>query len=237
MVYVGGPYRADVFFSYAHGGDTKLRKWSLRIPDELRREILISLSLPSGVEIFQDPDLNRAGKFADELEANARGAAVLFVILSPYYIKSDWCAKERKWFIEALEEEGRDYDVIFVARALPTERDDLPPELRDRLGYPFHDETKAKSNRLVVRPFGWIKSTNDDLEAAILEVAGNIANRLQRIKNGMMRCNRRSPGSASKTSAPFISMPFRRTRRHGATRLLFSTGVLRLCLERPGPQF
>jgi hypothetical protein len=54
--------------------------------------------------------------------------------------------------------------------------------LRGRIGYNFHDVTKAKSNSFAVRPFGWTNSTHDDLETEIVALAGDIANRLKRIK-------------------------------------------------------
>ncbi len=95
MAYVAR-YTHDVFVSYAHHDD---RAWIEAFEDNLRREL--SERLGHGVTFWQDEKRLRLGHdWPQEIEDAITGAATFLAIISPSYQTSEWCAKERKLFVQ-----------------------------------------------------------------------------------------------------------------------------------------
>jgi len=113
MSFVGEPYTADVFISYSHGdargvGDSNFKQWSYSFWRELQREFEAHDDL-EGLTIFFDSS-DRPSEGVDpfvaldpRLEEQASNAAVFMPLISPRYLKSEYCIRELQWWREAQE--------------------------------------------------------------------------------------------------------------------------------------
>ena len=95
MTYVPG-FTHDIFLSYAHG-DSK--EWIRALEESLRQQLRERLGVD--VRIWQDANNIRCGQaWPDEIQQGVLGAAAFLAVLSPSYQNSDWCAKERRIFLD-----------------------------------------------------------------------------------------------------------------------------------------
>jgi hypothetical protein len=77
---------------------------------------LVSALIEAGHEVFNWQDASQRGKrFIDNLESQIYQADAFIVILSPYYLSSSWCRRERNLAI-VRENALKDGHFIFVAR-------------------------------------------------------------------------------------------------------------------------
>ena len=119
----------------------------------------------------------------------------MVVLMSPHYLKSRACEKERCQWFEKTESEafaeprGR----ILFARILPVFDQDWPAEFRDGVGSPpigqwFFDQPGGPKTR----PFGWPDPTGDsgEFRDQIIELAGDIGVRLRALREAVERKKR-----------------------------------------------
>src|SRR5262245_60286981 len=150
MAYLRG-YEHDAFVSYAHGpkfqlfnsddGDL-LSQWSRELVQDLGEQIAVKLGTKEpgrALSLWMDPTLRGNEPLSDTLKEAIERSALLVVIMSPYYLESDWCGKEVEWFTAVP---GHDQRRIFVVRAWWTDRTQWPSGLKDHdgesaLGYSF----------------------------------------------------------------------------------------------------
>src|SRR5262245_1003247 len=94
----------DVFISYA---------WNDNVPDANVKEGWVSTFrtglMPALARKrakrdarfwFDQGDLQRVGHFDDAIDSAVRNSAALVIVLSETYLGSDWCARERRAFID-----------------------------------------------------------------------------------------------------------------------------------------
>jgi hypothetical protein len=95
MAYVSR-YQYDIFVSYSHKDDpTWIDAFACGLQQELRAK------LGDEPAIWRDEHKLRLGQnWVDEIRDGIRGTAVFITILSPGYQLSEWCARERKHFLE-----------------------------------------------------------------------------------------------------------------------------------------
>ncbi len=80
--------------------------------------------------------------FGDEIVDQFPKTALLVSVLSPHYLKSEWCAKEVNAFCEAAEQTGgivveNKARIFKVIKSPVKEQDALPSVMKDTLGYEF----------------------------------------------------------------------------------------------------
>lgn len=196
MPYLAPEFRSDVFVSYSHGkkenGRSRLKTWSFTFAKMLETELRESPYL-SNVDVYVDDSdrpeqgLDIANGLTAQLRDAASGSALLLVLMSPQYVKSSWCVDERNWWrqqspIGAVPGvESR----VLVARIWPIETDQWPADLCDERGHPpvgiaFHD---YNPNKHEIRPLGWpdLKQPGDDFNQTLVQLAGQIARRLEKM--------------------------------------------------------
>jgi hypothetical protein len=211
MTYLPG-FRHDVFTSYAHGdferaGTSYLKKWSLAFKRELQAELSYEFG-SSNISIFIDenqrPDqgLDKNDPLTAQLRAAASGAALLLILMSPYYLDSDWCRDELSWWreqtgTEVFPEVG---NRILVAHIWPTRGLPWPEVVCDERGHPqpgvlFHRPPSG-------RPFNWPDPTGaaGDFRDAILELTGQIKKRIDKLSEALER-KRRAAADIAKLRA------------------------------------
>jgi hypothetical protein len=181
----------DVFFSYSHAAfsgkhDTELKIWSQKLAEDLREELSVSglanLSLYLDESARTDESVDPTEKLGCQLKAQVSSAALLTLLMTPHYLRSAWCTRERAWWQERhhpdpLSVGGR----IFVARVLPTDEGDWPEALQGLPGYFFFDKDKPTA---AARPFTYRGSTSDlgQYNDALIKLGGDLVQRLKAVR-------------------------------------------------------
>jgi len=108
-----------------------------------------------------------------------RRSATILLIVSPSYIASEWCARERNAFLGFARDcvaEGR----IFIVHCRDLGRQLLPAEFGDLIGFKFW--TKDSSAGGVARPLGMAGEKEPAYYRGILDLADKLAQKLEDIK-------------------------------------------------------
>jgi hypothetical protein len=199
MSFVGPPFEHDVFFSYAHAdvdqvGGSEIKEWCQRFAKDLRKALKRFPEF-APVLVYWD-ESPREGERLDEtaeltpaLRKAAGGAALLCAMMSPWYLKSEWCAKERQWWHEgtgALAPTiASGFDRAFIGRLMDSAEDRWPEIFKDaenvaKKGFWLYDRAKPKFERV---PWGSIRTKKDKAvyKQCVIKVAGQIGSRLEEI--------------------------------------------------------
>lgn len=138
-------FEHDLFISYthidneplAHGKDGWVSTFHTALRARLRQ------LLGAELEIWRDAKLQGNDYLSDTLLKQFPKIAILVSILSPRYIRSEWCLKELQEFAHAAERTGglRIDDKARICKVVKTliPREQHPPELQGLLGYDFFD--------------------------------------------------------------------------------------------------
>ncbi|MCA8974858.1 MAG: TIR domain-containing protein [Planctomycetes bacterium] len=138
------PPTYDLFVSYAHLDNKPLppdqEGWISQFHETLKK--LIEMRLGREVNVWRDNKLDGNDIFDEEISDRLAGTALLVSILTPRYLKSDWCPREVREFCSAAAEHGGirvdNKSRIFKVIKTPVEdQDSLPPEVTKALGYEF----------------------------------------------------------------------------------------------------
>ena len=136
-------FENDVFISYAHIDDMALIEGQKGWISGFHRALEIRLGQLLGrpPRIWRDPKLQGNDVFADRLVDRLPGVAILVSVVSPRYLKSDWCLRELREFIKATAHTGG-VRVGHKARVFKIVKTPVPleqqvPELQHMLGYEF----------------------------------------------------------------------------------------------------
>jgi TIR domain len=218
MSFVGGPYTHDVFVSYAHGRDlalpyseahrNPLYTWSCHLIDDLRSQIAINLSDSNqDPDVWMDPALKATGSLEGNLRQEILNSALLVALISPYYLRSQWCQDE----VQTFSDFARNFrpverqDRIFAVSVAPTERQSWPAALRDDsqnafLGMEFFRKLGPDPDQW--RSLGWpdpsIAKDAADYWDAIKQLAGEITSQLRRMRHAQEH----SAGAGSAIEVP-----------------------------------
>jgi hypothetical protein len=137
-------FESDIFVSYAHIDDQALTEGQKGWISTFHRALEIRLAQLLGKQprIFRDPKLQGNDYFADRLVDSLPKTAALVSVLSPRYVKSDWCRREVEEFCKASAQTGglrvADKARVFKVVKTPVPLDQHPAELQDLLGYEFY---------------------------------------------------------------------------------------------------
>jgi len=133
----------DIFISYAHIDNQAPVEGKEGWVSTFHRALAFRVSQLLGQEpkIWRDPKLQGNDVFADTLVDELSKTNVLVSILSPRYVKSDWCRRELHEFVEAAEKHGGgvigNKSRVFKVVKTPVPPERHPPEAQALLGYEF----------------------------------------------------------------------------------------------------
>ncbi|MBN1482418.1 TIR domain-containing protein [candidate division KSB1 bacterium] len=139
-------FEKDIFISYAHLDNEALTKdqegWIAQFHYALERRLAQLLS--EKPDIWRDPRLRGNEYFGDEIIDQFPKVKILLSVLSPRYVKSEWCVREVRKFTEAAAQNigvriGNKSRIFKVIKT-PVPLEEHPDEIRDLLGYPFYTE-------------------------------------------------------------------------------------------------
>ena len=185
------PMEHDIFISYAHIDDTPLMEeeagWISKFHTTL--DALVKQIAGDDLTIWRDLRLQGNDYFSDTLVEALLKAAVLVSVLSPRYVKSEWCLKELETFTQAAEVAGGvrmgDKSRIFKVLKTFVPRESQPPPLDSLLGYEFFqinaDTGKPQEFRLEFGP-----EARQNYLAKLYDLAYEITELLMSVKNDGM---------------------------------------------------
>jgi len=138
-------YEDEIFISYAHIDNKPLaeghRGW-VQLLDERLKHFLDPL-LDKDASIWRDPKLQGNDELSEILMEKISKAALLVSILTPRYIKSDWCRRELDEFCRNAVSHGgltlSGKSRLFKVAKTFTKRTDHPDPLRGLIGYEFYE--------------------------------------------------------------------------------------------------
>src|ERR1700742_944533 len=137
MAFVQG-YKHDVFISYAHADNVALsgtdvkEGWVTTFASNLNK--LLSRKLTSDASIWMDHrELTGYTPLSPAIMNALRETATFVVVVSPRYLASDWCRREREGFFKLMNERTVAGTRVFMVEIEKVER--LPEEFTDLIGY------------------------------------------------------------------------------------------------------
>jgi hypothetical protein len=137
-------FENDIFISYAHIDDQPLVEGQKGWISSFHRALEIRLAQLMGraPSLWRDPKLQGNDIFSDRLVQRLPGVALLVCVLSPRYVRSDWCMRELSEFIKATADTGGlrigDKARVFKIVKTPVPLGQQPEEFRGLLGYDFY---------------------------------------------------------------------------------------------------
>ena len=138
-------YTDDIFISYAHIDNQPLAEGLKGWVESLHERLKIRLGQLLGEEatIWRDQKLQGNDVFADTLVEKISGVAILVSVLSPRYVKSEWCLREMEEFCKnatgnGTARVGNKLPIFKVVKTfIPVQ--EHPRQLQGVLGYEFFE--------------------------------------------------------------------------------------------------
>jgi hypothetical protein len=173
-------YRHDVFVSYAHSDNLPVAGsrtgFVSQLVSDLKTEIGRKVS--KSLDIWWD-HYSLAGNVAvtPEIMSAASDCASVIVIVSPAYLRSEWCGQERDAFFRVV---GRaSSQAVFIVSLEPIDHCKLPPTLKDYRGYEFY---RALGDGRTTRPLRTeISSDVEPYNDRLSQLVQNVSDHLERL--------------------------------------------------------
>lgn len=146
-------FQKDIFISYAHIDDESLIETQKGWIAEFHRALEIRLAQLLGRRpvIWRDPALQGNHIFDQQIIDQFSQVAVMISVLSPRYIKSEWCLREVNEFYESCQKNigfsVNNQARIFKVIKTPVKVEMHPEKIRNILGYEFFS-TDVHTGRL-----------------------------------------------------------------------------------------
>src|SRR5512138_2187513 len=137
-------FENDIFVSYAHIDDQPLVEGQKGWISSFHRvlEIRLGQLLGRHARIWRDPKLQGNDVFADRLVDRLPRVAILASVVSPRYLKSEWCTRELREFWKASAATGGmrvgNKTRVFKIVKTPVPLEQQIPEFQGVLGYEFY---------------------------------------------------------------------------------------------------
>lgn len=153
-------FKHDVFISYAHIDNQALESGQEGWIDHFHRALKIRLAQLRGEEprIWRDLKLQGNDYFSDTILDQLPQVALLVSVLSPRYMKSEWCLKELQHFYTTANQSGNvrcsDKSRIFkvIKTEVPFEKH--PEMIKALIGYAFYESDGISRPREFGEIFG-----------------------------------------------------------------------------------
>jgi hypothetical protein len=131
----------DIFVSYAHVDDLPFpgsdKGWVTTLVETLRILLAQKLGRRDAYSLWMDHQLSRHEKLTPEILTNLERSATLLVVLSPGYLASEWCLREKDSFLESLAGSPLSGGRIFLIERDKVDYEERPEQFEDLLGYRF----------------------------------------------------------------------------------------------------
>jgi hypothetical protein len=182
MAFVPG-YEHDIFVSYAHLDNEPITGGRSGWVDALAEKLLVEVSQRLGTREFalwMDHQLDGNRPITPEILQAIQKSATLLVVMSPSYLNSEWCRRERTAFLSLIRDRvGTGSVFVVFARDVP--RTGVPTEFGDLIGFRFwiqDDEARAD------RPLGISDPTERIYISRLLQLSHDLKQQLERLRSG-----------------------------------------------------
>jgi hypothetical protein len=194
----------DIFISYAHADNRPLTEgqkgWIEYFHQYL--EARVSMLLGEQPSIWRDKKLRGNDQFGEELLEQLSKNAILVSILSPTYLKSEWCLKELNAFLAAQKKAGdlpiKNKSRIFKIVKTYVAPQMHPEQLKGLLGYEFYE-----TDPITGRPREFSFDSRDDkyqqLRQKLEDVAWEIRELLELLRYPDFSPSRGEPAESEMT--------------------------------------
>ena len=183
----------DVFISYAHIDDQALTEGQKGWITQFHRILDLRLGQLLGEKptIWRDQKLQGGDVFDDKIVNAFRDAKVMISIMSPRYMKSEWCLKELNEFYKAASDGGNikvgEKARIFKVIKTPIDARDIPEHipqvLQSILGFEFFD-FDPDTGRLVEYDEAFGERARQNYFSRIYDLAYEICDLLKNYQSG-----------------------------------------------------
>lgn len=177
----------DVFVSYAQADDIPIQTsegWVTSLVKHLQTLISQRLGRADAYSIWMDRRLSGNEPFAQAILENLQHSATLLIILSPAYLQSEWCRKERNYFLESISKSSNSDSRVFIVEVLPTRREEWPTELKNRVTFRFWNDYAG-----VPRTLGFPqpdRTLKDPYFEAVIYLCDGIVTTIKRLKESLV---------------------------------------------------
>jgi hypothetical protein len=147
-------FDSDIFISYAHIDNQPLTPGDEGWITNLHRALEIRLAQLLGEEpkIWRDPKIQGNDYFDTAIVSQLPKTALLISIITPRYLKSEWCRKELDEFSQYGPIEVERKSRIFKVVKTPVPIDRTPEQLQRMLGYEFFQLDPETGRPIEFRP-------------------------------------------------------------------------------------
>ncbi len=136
---IASGFAHDLFISYAHADDKPSSGLSAGFVSQFVTDLMVEVErkLGGALDIWWDRhDLAGNLPVSPEIVEAASQAAGIVVLVSPAYLRSEWCRREHSTFLQALRARARS-GAVFIVSIENLAREKLPEEFQDLAGYQF----------------------------------------------------------------------------------------------------
>jgi hypothetical protein len=194
MAFVTG-CQHDVFVSYAHLDNEPISSGQTGWVDALAEKLAIEVSQRLGTRDFalwMDHRLDGNHPITPEILGAIQQSATLLVVVSPAYLNSEWCRRERTAFLNLVKDRVA-AGSVFVVFARDVARAAVPPEFGDLLGFQFWvKDAEAGTDR----PLGMADVSERAYITRVLQLSHDLKRQLERLRAG---------GGTSQPAAPRVT--------------------------------
>lgn len=178
-------YKHDIFISYAHVDDqvesSTDEGWVTTLVKGLKTRLAQKLGRSDAYKLWFDHDLSRHVRITPQIMDALEKTAILIVILSPGYIASDWCQREKEAFLSFIKESS---SRVFIVERDKIKDEDRPSEFEELKGYCFWVQEEGKPPQTLGMP----KPNPDDPRYypyydAVNDLSCYLAEELQKLKS------------------------------------------------------
>jgi hypothetical protein len=134
-------YKHDLFVSFAHVDNEPLpgveQGWVSNLVRCLKTKLGQKLGRSDAFNLWMDYRLAGNMDLTSQILQALENTAIILIVLSPGYIASEWCSRERETFMRLVKKRVSGGSRIFVVERDKVEESQKPEEIRDLLGYRF----------------------------------------------------------------------------------------------------
>src|SRR5208283_4718284 len=131
-------YKNDIFVSYARVDDNPFpgvqTGWVTTLINSIQIRLAQRLGRSDAYSLWMDYELAQHVKLTPQIMDALRQTAIMIIILSPGYLASEWCKRERNTFLELIKEGN---SRVFIIERDIIEDQDRPTEFQDLRGFRF----------------------------------------------------------------------------------------------------
>ena len=178
-------YEHDIFVSYAHVDDIPdpnvEKGWVTTLVEVLRNRLTRKLGREEEYSLWIDHQLARYIQITPDIIDTVQNTAILLVILSPGYMASEWCQRERNAYLNMVQERaGSDLGVFIVEY---TKIDERPAEFKDVSGYRFWKSARGYPRTLGMPQPNPLNPSDQGYYDLLSQLSHDMVKELRRLKD------------------------------------------------------